>query len=311
MSDRPSGTVTFLFTDIEGSTRLWEERPDEMRTALAEHDALVRAAIESHGGYVFSTGGDGFASAFSRAADAGDAARKAQASLAGPRLSRVRMGMHTGEVEERDGDYFGPAVNRAARIMAAGHGGQLLVSAATSEILGRDAELTSLGEHRLRDLSTPERVFQLGAGEFPRLRSLDSYPGNLPLQLSSFVGRERELEQVVAAVRDKPLVTLTGAGGVGKTRLAVHVAAELVPQFVGGAWLVELGSISDPDAVPQVIASTLGLRQRDGMTLTQSLVEYLNARSALIILDNCEHLLDAASAVSEADATSGSTAGIR
>ena len=127
MSDRPSGTVTFLFTDIEGSTRLWEERPDEMRAALGEHDAFVRSAIETHGGYVFSTGGDGFAAAFSRAADAVDAARKAQASLAGHPLIRVRMGVHTGEVEERDGDYFGPAVNRAARIMAAGHGGQVLV----------------------------------------------------------------------------------------------------------------------------------------------------------------------------------------
>ena len=233
MGDTPTGTVTFLFTDIEGSTRLWEERPDEMRAALAVHDALVRAAIDEHSGYVFSTGGDGFAAAFSRAHDAIGAARKAQSALADRPLLRVRMGIHTGEVQERDGDYFGPPVNRAARIMAAAHGGQVLVSSATAELLTA-VDLVDLGEHRLRDLSRPEHVWQMGRGEFPLLR-MEPARTNLPLPLSSFVGRERDVVEVADALHASRIVTLTGVGGVGKTRLACRSRAKRCPSAAAGS----------------------------------------------------------------------------
>jgi class 3 adenylate cyclase len=207
----PSGTVTFLFTDIEGSTGLWESAPDAMRAALVRHDVMVRQAIESHGGYVFATGGDGFAAAFARARDATDAALEAQASMAAERWPegaplRVRMGLYTGETEERGGDYFGPAVNRAARLMALGHGGQIVCASATAELLD-GVELADLGEHRLRDLSAPQRVFQLGGGWFPPLRSVDAYPGNLPALLTSFIGRDDELALVAKALGSSRLVT--------------------------------------------------------------------------------------------------------
>jgi class 3 adenylate cyclase len=186
----PSGTVTFLFTDIEGSTRLWEHEPEAMRAALARHDVIVRGAIEAHGGYVFATGGDGFAAAFARPPDAIAAAESAQATLReeawpdGAAL-RVRMGVHTGVVEERDGDYFGAAVNRAARLMAIAHGGQILCSSVTAGLLD-GPELADLGEHLLRDLSGPQRVFQAGAGEFPHVQSLDAFASNLPAQATAF-----------------------------------------------------------------------------------------------------------------------------
>ena len=207
----PSGTVTFLFTDIEGSTSLWESAPDGMRAALERHDALVRNAINAHGGHVFSTGGDGLVAVFARAADAMASASQAQAALtaeAWPESApvRVRMGVHTGEAIERGGDYFGPALNRAARLMAMGHGGQVLVSHATEQLieesLATGLELVDLGEHRLRDLSRPERIFQLRAPgcdtQFPELRSLDAARTNLPVQLTSFIGREKDVKAVDA-----------------------------------------------------------------------------------------------------------------
>ena len=299
MTSPPSGTVTFLFTDIEGSTRLWEERPDEMRAALAEHDALVRGAIDAHGGYVFSTGGDGFAVAFSRAHDAVDAARKAQAALAVHPLIRVRIGIHTGEVQERDGDYFGPAVNRAARIMAVGHGGQVLLSAVTQALVA-SAEVVDLGEHRLRDLTSRERVFQLGEARFPPLRSLDAFPTNLPFQVHELLGREDESLATVTALTERRVVTLTGAGGVGKTRLALHVAADLTPRYPDGTWVVELAPISEENAVAGAVAAALGVQQRAGLSMTESLVEYLRSKCVLLVLDNCEHLLDGAAALIDA-----------
>jgi len=224
----PEGTVTFLFTDIEGSTQLWETAPEAMRVSLAVHDALMRQTIDAHAGYVFSTGGDGFAVAFGRAADAVAAARDAQLALVGERWPggaeiRVRMGVHTGEATERDGDYFGSAVNRAARLMAAGHGGQVLISAATAAVLGEEG-LTDLGEHRLRDLAERQRVFQWGDARFPPLRSLDAALTNLPVQPTSLVGRQALIAEVASLVESFPLVTLTGAGGVGKTRLALRSA---------------------------------------------------------------------------------------
>lgn len=245
MAELPSGTVTFLFTDIEGSTCLWEEHPEAMRVALPRHDQILRQAISEHRGVLFSTGGDGFAAAFPRAADALGAAIEAQLQLAvetwpDETTLRVRMGVHTGAADERGGDYFGTEVNRAARLMAVAHGGQVVCSAvsvslAPGHLLPAGASYRDLGEHRLRDLSEPERVTQVLherlAMEFPPLRTLDRYPGNLPIQPTAFIGRESELREVIKALEESKVVTLSGVGGVGKTRLALQVAAELVPLF--------------------------------------------------------------------------------
>src|SRR5262245_50541839 len=254
----PSGTVTFLFTDLEKSTRLWEDEPDAMQSALARHDALLRATIESHRGHIVKTTGDGFHAAFASARDAVDAAIDAQRALAsqswpatGP--LRVRMGIHTGESEFRDGDYYGPAVNRAARMSSSAHGGQIVVSHTTEELvrdqLPQDVTLRDLGEHRFRDLTRPERVFQLLAPgletDFAPLRSVDSRFGNLPVPRDRFIGRAREVAQVVAALEEFPLVTLTGVGGVGKTRLALQVATDTNADYADGAWLVELAGVGN------------------------------------------------------------------
>ncbi len=294
----PSGTVTFLFTDIEGSTGLWEAVPEDMRAALERHDSIVRSAIDGHDGYVFSTGGDGFAAAFARAGEAVAAAVEAQRCLRaepwpeGTPL-RIRMGLHTGEAAERDGDYFGPAVNRTARLMAAGHGGQVLISASAVELVA-DLELRNLGEHRLRDLGSPTTIWQVGIEEFPPLRTLDLLPGNLPVQLTSFVGRDAEVHAVEQLLADDRMVTLTGVGGVGKTRLALQVAAEVLPNFSDGAWLCELASADDAGSLAELIAASLDVSTRPGKTVLDSVVAFLRGKNVLVVLDNCEHLLDAA-----------------
>ena len=303
MAELPEGTVTFLFTDLEGSTRLWEEHPDSMRDALARHDTLLRASVEAHGGHVVKSTGDGMHAVFATAHDALAAASDAQLVLAGCEWGatgplRVRMGVHTGEAESRDGDYFGTAPNRAARLMAIAHGGQILVSNVTRELVGdvvtADVQLIDLGEHRLRDLSRPERVFQLVVGgvyqSFPPLRSIDVMPTNLPVQLTSFVGRTSELKAVAELSTGHRIVTLTGVGGVGKTRLALQVAAESLERFRDGAWIVELSSV-EATRVVAVIAAVLDVEVRSGWTLEASLVDVLQSRSLLLVLDNCEHLL--------------------
>jgi class 3 adenylate cyclase len=294
----PSGTVTFLFTDIEGSTRLWQLDETAMRGAVSCHDELLRTAVEDSGGTIFSTMGDGFAAAFPSAHAALQSAQVAQERLAEqtwatPQPVRVRMGLHTGEAEERHGDYFGTAVNRAARLMAVGHGGQILCSSATAELLGGDVILVDLGEHRLRDLDRPLRVFQIGEGSFPPLRAVDVAPGNLSLPASSFVGRDRELAEVSAAVTAGRLVTLTGVGGVGKTRLALQTAAGLVGAFPEGVFVVELAAVADPGAVPDVVAAVLGVIPQPGLSVTRSVAAALEGRRRLLIVDNCEHVLDA------------------
>ena len=298
----PTGTVTFLLTDIEGSTRLWEDDGDAMREGLALHDTIIREAVAHHDGFVFATGGDGFAVSFARAADAIAAAGSAQLALSAQELPPVRMGVHTGETEERDGDYFGNAVNRAARLMAIGHGGQVLVSQATAQLVG-DVELHDLGEHRLRDLSQPERVFQLiVAGtkrDFPPLRSLDTLPTNLPVQLTTFVGRDDELEHITGLVVEHRLVTITGVGGVGKTRVALQVSAELLPGQRDGVWLCELASAEDDDALADVVALALRAPARPALSLLESIVEFLRTKELLLVVDNCEHLLTAASRLVE------------
>lgn len=299
----PSGTVTFLFTDIEGSTRLWEERPAEMRELVAQHDTRFRAAIEANHGYVVKGTGDGFHAAFARAADAVNAAEQLQALTADLPALKVRIGINTGEVQERDGDYFGPAVNRGARLMSAAHGGQILVSSATERLLA-GVELRDLGAHRLRDLSTPEHVYQLCVPglrvDFPSVKSLETLPGNLPVQLTSFQGRAEDVKTLEELLDTQRLVTLTGVGGVGKTRLAMQAAAEALERFPDGAWFCELAVVDDEDAMAQVVATALGCVQRPGLSLMNSIVEYLKVRELLLILDNCEHLLDEAGLLAEA-----------
>jgi predicted ATPase/class 3 adenylate cyclase len=297
----PSGTVTFLFTDIEGSTGLWEAAPEAMRAALVRHDELVRGAIEAHDGYVFATGGDGFGAAFARAHGALAAAGDAQTALSAERwpdgtVLRVRMGLHTGEVDERGGDYFGPAVNRAARIMAAGHGGQVLVSATTAGVAGA-AGLIDLGEHTFAGLEAPERVYQAGNGGFPPLRSVGVIPSNLPAERSVFVGRERELGIVSGLVRSARVVTLTGVGGVGKTRLAIQAAAGLAPEFPDGVWLAELAPLIDSALVPSALASAVGASVAGGLEATDAVCRFLGQRRALVVLDNCEHVIAAVAAL--------------
>jgi class 3 adenylate cyclase len=245
----PSGIVTFLFTDVEGSTRRWEADPEGMRAAIAAHDQVVRQAIEKHGGWLFKHTGDGVCAAFASPRSAIDAAVAAQLELELP----VRMGLATGEAELRDGDYFGAALNRAARVMAAGHGGQILLTESTAGLLS-GVDLMDLGPRRLQDLATSVVVFQVRApglrAEFPALRALDTSPGNLRPALTSFIGRESEIDEVQAALKVHRLVTLTGVGGVGKTRLAMEVAPRLVDEFPDGVWLFELAAVTDPAACP-------------------------------------------------------------
>jgi predicted ATPase/class 3 adenylate cyclase/DNA-binding winged helix-turn-helix (wHTH) protein len=314
-SSRPSGTVTFLFTDIEGSTRLWEASPDLTAQAVRRHDEIMRTSIEASGGYVFKAMGDGFCVAFDSAIRGIQAARAAQELLnaepwPAPVDLRVRMALHTGSCEEREGDYFGPTLNRTARLVAIANGAQTLVSRATAELLHDmlpdDIVLRDLGEHRLKDLGRPERVFQLDAEgptvEFPPLQSLDSSAlrNNLPIQLTSFVGRDQELAEIRVLVDEHRLVTLTGAGGSGKTRLALQVAAEALEGFGEGTWLVELASLDDPSLVEGALASEMGVREEPGHPLLETLAYALSDRRLLLILDNCEHLLDACARLADA-----------
>jgi predicted ATPase/class 3 adenylate cyclase len=300
--------VTFLFTDIEGSTRLWEEYADPMRSALARHDALLRAAIEQQNGYIFKTIGDAFCAVFHTAPNALNAALAAQLALTSepwpaPIRIKVRMALHTGAAESRDNDYFGQPLNRVARLLSVGHGGQTLISAATQalirDVLPAEAGLKSLGEHRLRDLNRSETVFQLLhpklPAEFPPLKSLDNsdLPNNLPQQLTSFIGREKESVEVKSLLEKTRLLTLTGSGGCGKTRLSLHVAADVLDQYPDGVWLVELAPLADPALVPQTVATTLGLSEQPGKTFVQTLMDYLKSKRLLLVLDNCEHLLRA------------------
>jgi len=293
----PSGTVTFLFTDIEGSTRLWQQDEVAMGAALERHDSILRSAIDGHGGYVFSAGGDGFAAAFARADEAVTAAVEAQMALAAEpwpegASALVRMGLHSGSAEERDGNYFGTAVNETARLMAIGHGGQVLCSQATAALLGEVVELMDLGQHRLKDVSAPQRVFQIGAGWFPPLRSVDSHPSNLPAELSTFVGREEEIAEVAVALGRARVVTLTGVGGVGKTRAALRVATDALGRYRDGVWLVELAPLADAAGLVEVVARALRVPDRQGQPLTVSVLDFLRAKQLLVVLDNCEHLGD-------------------
>lgn len=308
----PSGTVTFLFTDIERSTRLWQEFPGTMPEALARHHALLQHAIESHGGYVFQIVGDGFCAAFRTADDGLTAALAGQRALHRERWGetgplRVRMALHTGSAEVHAGRYTsgeyvsGLTLSRAARLLSVGHGGQILMSRATQELLGdrllARVELRDLGERRLRDLVRPEHVFQVVAPDlpsaFPPLRAPDVLPNNLPVQLTTFVGRDREISELKRLLAERRLLTLVGPGGTGKTRLSLQAAAELLEHFPDGAWLVELASLRDAALVPHAAASALEVREEPGRPPLATLIDHLRPKTLLLVLDNCEHLVDA------------------
>jgi predicted ATPase/class 3 adenylate cyclase len=362
MRPPPTGILTFLFTDIEGSTQLWEQRPAAMRLALARHDNCLRDVIESHRGRIFKRIGDAFCATFEQATDAIAAAITAQQSLRALECNgitsgadpgdaaapledaplgsdeyprdmplRVRIALHTGAAETREGDYFGPSLNRIARMLAAGYGGQVLLSRTTYELVRSElppgVSLRDLGLHRLRDLNLPERIYQLLhpdlPADFPLLKSLRFLSHNLPQQTTHFIGRERELAEIkrmlaagavaspadgypLSAVGDdgpatmdgrQPgvdsprLLTLTGTGGTGKTRLALQMAAELVTRYEDGIWLVELSALTDPALVPHAVAAALSVSEEPGKNLTQTLAELLQPQHLLLIMDNCEHLL--------------------
>ena len=313
MSSPPTGTVTFLFTDIEGSTKMWERHPQAMQRALSRHDDILREATQEHGGYVFKTVGDAFCCAFPTTPDALEAALVAQQELFAEEWGeeigtvRVRMALHTGAAEERDGDYFGPSVNRVARLLSAGHGGQVLLSLPTHELvrdqLPTGAALMDLGERRLKDLFRPERVFQFLApglpSEFAPLRTLESHPNNLPLQPTPLVGREREVGEIAQRLRSAEvrLLTLTGPGGTGKTRLALQAGADLLEEFEDGVFFVALATITDPELVPSTIAGPLGVKESAGQPLIETLKNYLQEKQMLLVLDNFEQVLQGASAM--------------
>jgi predicted ATPase/class 3 adenylate cyclase len=314
MPSLPSGTVTFLFTDVEGSTRLWEGNPEVMGYAIARHDQLLADSVAAHNGVLFKTVGDAVCAAFPMASDALSAALDAQRALSsgswgeiGP--LRVRMALHTGQSEEHDGDYHGQPLNRVARLLSAGAGGQILLSGATYELIADqlpgELALLDLGEHRLKDLTRPEHIFQLMApdlaSDFPPLKTLDSQPNNLPVQLTSMVGRERELSAICDLLNrsEVRLITLTGPGGIGKTRLSLQLASEALDDFADGVWFVPLASISDPGLIAATIANVLEVSETPGHSAIDALKAYLRPKQMLLVLDNFEHLIAAASLVAD------------
>jgi len=310
----PTGIVTFLFTDIEGSTNLLQHLGDQRYAEiLTAHRDILRAAFQAGGGYEVDTQGDSFLIAFGNVRDAVATAVAVQRAINAhpwPKDApiRVRMGMHTGEPTFADSGYVGLDVHRAARIMSAGYGGQILLSQATRDLIGHDpfegVMAQDLGEHRLKDLTRPEHIFQIVIrdlpADFPPPKTLDIISNNLPIQLTTFIGREREIEDVKRLLAKARLLTLMGTGGAGKTRLSIQVAADLIDQFQKGVWLVELAPLTDPALVVQAVATTFQVREAAGRSLLDLLVDYLQPKSLLLVLDNCEHLVAASAQLTSA-----------
>ena len=311
----PTGTVTLMFTDIEGHTKMWEQMGDDFMPTLEEHNNILRSATAKHNGYEVKTEGDAFMLAFAKASDAVLCAVEAQLALANHPWPedigkiRVRMGMHTGEPQVVGNDYFGSPVIRASRISSAGHGGQTLISTATRELiieeLPEEIEFLDLGLHRLKDLGREERIFQVNhpslPQNFPPLRTLDVIPNNLPVQLTSFVGREAEIRNLSELLGREQvrLVTLTGTGGIGKTRLSIEVAAEQLESFPDGVWFIPLASLTDPEYVITEIASALSIQLQPKIDPKKQVMDYLSQKRLLLVLDNFEHLPEAASLVND------------
>ncbi len=314
ISEPPTGDVTFLFSDMEGSTRLWERFPAAMPAVLARHDALLQQALMEGGGHIFKRGGDSFCAAFHRADEALHSALTVQGSLhrevwmlpegCAP---RVRLALHTGPAEQRDADYFGVTLSRAARLLAAAHGGQTLASESAAALLRNSlpeqVRLLSQGRHRLKDLAQPLEIFQVVhpalPSEFPPLRSLESFAHNLPGQLTAFIGREAEMDTARRLLSETRLLTLTGTGGAGKSRLALQVAADTLDEYPDGVWLVELAPLTDPALLPQTLAAVLNAGEEPDRPLRETLIALLRPKTLLLILDNCEHLIDACARLAE------------
>jgi predicted ATPase/class 3 adenylate cyclase len=319
MRSLPTGTVTFLFTDIEGSTRLWQQQPGPMKDALVRHHGLLQQAIELSGGYVFQIVGDAFCAAFHTAAEGVAAALAAQLALSGEPWGgtgpiRVRMALHTGTAElhvgaHKSGEYLsGLTLSHTARLLSVAYGGQILLSNATQELVRNDLRLQvvlrDLGRHRLRDLATADHIYQLVApglpDAFPALRSLEVVPQNLPRQRTTFIGRERVIVEAMRLLTGTHLLTVTGPGGSGKTRLCLEIAASLLNEYPDGVWLIEFAPLADPARVPQVLAATLGVREEAGRPLLTTLIDHLRPKRVLLLFDNCEHLIDACAGLADA-----------
>ena len=310
MDTLPSGTVTFLFTDIEGSTKLAQGHPDKWESLQQRHHAILQSAIESHNGHVFQIIGDAFCAAFHTAIDglnaAIDAQRKLQTENWEETPLKVRMGLHTGSAERKGNHYHGyMTLARVQRVMSIAYGGQILLSNTSAELIHNELPdgitLRDMKEHRLKGLLNPERLWQIVAPDlqqdFPLLQSLNEIPNNLPVQLTSFVGRENEITELKQELESHRLVTLTGSGGTGKTRLSLQVAADLLDQFQHGVWFIELAPLTDPDLIPQTILSAIGISEQSNKTPLDILKEYLHEKKTLIVLDNCEHLVSASAQV--------------
>ena len=302
----PTSVITFLYTDIEGSTRLWERQPEAMRAALVRHDQILNQAITAYGGHVFRTAGDAFCASFTSAPAALLAAVQAQRQLYAEAWQlespiRVRIALHTGQVEEQSGDYVGSSLNHIGRLLSVCHGGQTVLTLVTEELvrdqLPSGVRLLDLGKHRFRDLQHPEQIYQLDLAGlpsgFPTLQSLDLYPNNLPILLTNFIGRKHDLEQIKHAFETARLVTLSGPGGTGKTRLALQLAAEVLPDYPDGAWLLELAPLSSPDMILQSLAMALSIREQPGRPLQAVIIDSMRSKKWFLVLDNCEHLIEA------------------